>query len=156
MTRDILEVDLLSTLYWIKRTMDSAIITTIQYSFRKGGFQSEMPQNNNHPENENLEDLFFKDLFESSSMCTMDDFLKVDYEIYITEELTDDNIMNRIKENITKTITHEQPDDEPEPKNNIIKTSSYIKIFQFSKEKKFCLNIVKKKEHFLLFLIINK
>ena len=25
--------------------------------------------------------------------------------------------MNRIKENINKTITHEQPDEEPEPKN---------------------------------------
>jgi len=38
--KDILEVDLSSTLYWIKRAWDSVNITTIQNSFRKAGFQS--------------------------------------------------------------------------------------------------------------------
>ena len=34
----ILEIDLLSTRYWIKRARDSVSFTTIQNSFRKAGF----------------------------------------------------------------------------------------------------------------------
>ena len=68
MMTKILQKYLLSTLYWIKHAWNSVSITAIQNTFRKTGFQSEMPLNNNHTENEDLEDLCFKDLFESSSM----------------------------------------------------------------------------------------
>jgi len=47
----------------------------------------------------------------------MNDYLNVDYDICTAEELTDEDIVNRIEENINKRITHEQPDEEPEPKN---------------------------------------
>ena len=76
-----------------------------------------MSLNNNRTEKEDLEDLCFKDLFKSSSMCTMDDYLSVYYDICTAEKLTDEDLVNRIKENINKTITHEQPNEVPKAKN---------------------------------------
>jgi len=86
----------------------------LQYKTRSEKLNSKVKCHNNHTENEDLEYLCFKDLFESSSMGH---YLNVDYDICTAEELTDEDIVNWIKENINKTITHEQPDEEPEPKN---------------------------------------
>ena len=66
--------------------------SVIQNSSRKAGFQIKMLLSNNHAENEDLEDLCFRDLFENTSMCTMGGYLR----LMTAEELTDKDIVNRI------------------------------------------------------------